>query len=40
MTARRWLIGIAVVLALTAVFAAYLNPHLMVDLTNAVWSCF
>ena len=28
----------AVVLAL--VFAAYLNPHLVVDLANRVWACF
>jgi hypothetical protein len=26
--------------ALAAVFAAYLNPHLMVDLANRVWACF
>lgn len=25
---------------LAAVFAAYLRPDLMVDLANAVWSCF
>lgn len=40
MTARRWLVAVGVVLALAAVFTAYLNPHLMVDLANAVWSCF
>jgi len=40
MTARRWIIAVGVALALAAVFAAYLNPHLMVDLANAVWSCF
>ncbi len=40
MTLRRALVGIAVALALAAVFAAYLDPHLMVDLTNAVWACF
>ena len=28
----------AVVLA--AVFAAYLNPHRVVDLANRVWACF
>ena len=28
------------VAALAAVFAAYLNPHLMVDLANRVWACF
>lgn len=26
--------------ALGAVFVAYLNPHLMVDLANRVWACF
>ena len=26
--------------ALAAVFAAYLNPHLAVDIANTVWSCF
>ena len=26
--------------ALAAVFLAYLNPHLAVDLANRVWSCF
>ena len=30
----------AAALALAAVFAAYLNPHLMVDLANRVWACF
>lgn len=30
--------GVAVVLA--AVFAAYLSPHLVVDLANRVWACF
>lgn len=39
-TGRRWLVGAAVALALAAVFAAYLSPHLMVDLANAVWACF
>jgi hypothetical protein len=27
-------------LALTAVFAAYLNPHRVVDLANRFWACF
>ena len=27
-------------LALSAVFLAYLNPHLAVDLASRVWSCF
>ena len=26
--------------ALAAVFCAYLNPHLVVDLANRVWACF
>jgi hypothetical protein len=26
--------------ALAAVFAAYLDPHLAVDLANRLWSCF
>jgi hypothetical protein len=30
----------AAVLALAAVFAAYLNPHLVVDLAARVWACF
>ena len=30
--------GMAIVLAL--VFAAYLQPALMVDMANRVWSCF
>jgi hypothetical protein len=25
---------------LAAVFAAYLSPHLAVDLANRVWACF
>ena len=28
------------VLVLAAVFAAWLNPHLMRDLASAVWGCF
>ena len=26
--------------ALGGVFAAYLSPHLVVDLANRVWACF
>ena len=37
---RRLLAAVAAALALGAVFAAYLNPHLMVELANAVWACF
>ena len=29
-----------VALALATVFLAWLNPHLMVDLSQAFWSCF
>ena len=28
------------VLVLLAIFAAYLDPHLAVDLANRFWSCF
>ena len=38
----RWLRSGAVtalLLALAAVFTAYLDPHLAVDLANRVWSC-
>jgi hypothetical protein len=40
---KRWprrLLPIGVLIVLGAVFAAYLNPHLAVDLANRVWSCF
>ena len=30
----------AALACLAAVFASYLNPHLMVDLANRVWACF
>ncbi|MFY9514040.1 MAG: hypothetical protein WAQ05_24010 [Rubrivivax sp.] len=30
----------AALLVLLLVFAAYLNPHLAVDLANRVWACF
>jgi hypothetical protein len=30
----------AAAIALAAVFASYLRPHLVVDLANRVWSCF
>jgi hypothetical protein len=30
----------AAALALAAVFAAYLNPHLVLDLAGRVWACF
>lgn len=37
---RRLLGWAAALLALAGVFAAYLNPHLAVDLANRVWACF
>lgn len=40
MTMRRVLVWTGAVLLLGAVFAAYLNPHLMVELSNLAWSCF
>jgi len=36
----RLALWLAVLAALAAVFAAYLNPHLVVDLANRVWACF
>jgi hypothetical protein len=39
-TRRRIAWWSAALAALAAVFAAYLNPHLMVDLANRVWACF
>ena len=33
-------VGLAVAAARAGVFAAYLNPHLVVDLANRVWACF
>ncbi len=30
----------AALLALLAVFTAYLDPQLMADLANRVWACF
>lgn len=38
--AIRAAIGLAAALALGLVYAAWQNPHLAVDLANAVWSCF
>ena len=37
---RRLLAWALALLLLAAVFMAYLNPHLAVDLANRVWSCF
>jgi hypothetical protein len=36
----RLLLGSAAALLLAAVFAAYLNPHTVVDLAGRVWACF
>ena len=37
---RKAAVGLAATTALAVVFAAYLNPHLGVDLANRVWACF
>ena len=37
---RQAALGLAAAVALALVFAAYLNPHLVVDLANRVWACF
>jgi hypothetical protein len=36
----RLVLGSAAAALLAAVFVAYLNPHLAVDLANRVWACF
>lgn len=36
----RWLWRTAALLALAGVFMTYLQPDLMFDLANKVWSCF
>jgi hypothetical protein len=38
--ARHALAGVAAAAALGLVFAAYLQPALVVDLGNRLWSCF
>jgi hypothetical protein len=40
MKLRRGLAWVAVVLALAAVFAAYLRPDLAMTLANQLWACF
>ena len=40
MNMRRMLAGIAVAIALAAVFASWMNPQLMVTFANQVWACF
>ena len=37
---RRTALAAAAAAALAAVFAAYLQPRLMLDLANQLWSCF
>jgi hypothetical protein len=37
---QRPLLWATVAVVLGAVFGAYLNPHLALDLTTRVWSCF
>jgi hypothetical protein len=39
-TVRRTLLWSAALAAMAAVFASYLQPHLVVDLANRVWACF
>ena len=39
-TPRRLLLWATALAVLALVFAAYLNPHLAVDLASRVWSCF
>ncbi|MFO1220900.1 MAG: hypothetical protein U1E89_21250 [Burkholderiaceae bacterium] len=39
-TGRRVIAWAAAALVLALVFAAYRNPHLMVDLANRLWACF
>ena len=36
----RWALLAVALLALALVFAAYLQPDLMFELANRVWSCF
>jgi hypothetical protein len=35
-----WVWRVVALLALGLVFAAYLQPDLMLDLANRLWSCF
>ncbi len=37
---QRRLAWAAALAVLAAVFTAYLDPHLAVDLANRVWACF
>jgi hypothetical protein len=40
MALRRVVLWVAALAALAAVFAAYLRPDLMRDLSDFLWSCF
>jgi hypothetical protein len=40
MTLRRAVAWTAALVVLGLVFAAYLDPHTVVDLANRVWGCF
>jgi hypothetical protein len=37
---QRTLLWAVAAVVLAAVFAAYLSPHMVVDLAARVWSCF
>lgn len=37
---RQLAVWVGVAAGLAAVFAAYQNPHLVVDLATRVWACF
>ncbi len=37
---RRLALGIGAAALLGAVFMAYRDPHLVVDLANRLWACF
>ncbi len=38
-TAALWAARVTALLALAAVFMAYLSPHLILDLAARVWAC-
>lgn len=38
--ARRWLLGTAAAIALGLVALSYLQPALMVQLSEQIWACF
>jgi hypothetical protein len=39
-TAGKIILAIGAALALAGVFAMYLRPEFLVDLSNQVWACF